>query len=465
MTTFLATEDPTSLLAMWSEMFLSPEVAYGVLQDVALVAPLVTKAFPLSPVWTTTRCAVTTERLTGVAMVCATSADYNKTYLYSLALAAEVDPGGSFSLSDKQAEVAFKMAKLWKKGRGDGGASAGRAATGVPLPAAGATGPGDVQPDLSGAGAGDLNMEDKNSLADSDEDSEPPPLSWEQADEPLPDDLAQVLQRFQFHGLQVQAKELLDCCPRWSGIKTKAEINNFKNDGLRTQDRTLKMLQQKLLGLQRIYPIIHINLNDNEEAQQLSQKFFTLLLEAEKWVITKRKEASLPGAIIPQDPQLFTQEDLKNDNQNQKFKPTGSSINFSFGKGMSHFPTNTGFTKPKYRGFQGRFGFSGRGMGYRSYGGSYGFGSRPKTEFSGPKGLFSRGNKGKGKYSSPTTSLKRTHSGLRGRNFGTHSGPIGAKDPESFLSIIPNLSKGLSPQGRNMVGDTPLLQRLKVRLE
>ena len=163
----------------------------------------------------------------------------------------------------------------------------------------------------------------------------------------MPDDLAQVLQRFQFHGLQVQAKELLDCCPRWSGIKTKAEINNFKNDGLRTQDRTLKMLQQKLLGLQRIYPIIHINLNDNEEAQQLSQKSFTLLLEAEKWVITKRKEASLPGAIIPQDPQLFTQEDLKNDNQNQKFKPTGSSINFSFGKGMSHFPTNTGFTKPK----------------------------------------------------------------------------------------------------------------------
>ncbi len=80
-----------------------------------LVALLVTKAFPLSPVWTT-RCAVTTERLTGVAMVCTTSSNFNKTYLYSLALAAEVDPGGSFSLSDKQAEVAFKMAKLWKKG-------------------------------------------------------------------------------------------------------------------------------------------------------------------------------------------------------------------------------------------------------------------------------------------------------------------------------------------------------------
>ena len=35
-------------------------------------------------------------------------------------------------------------------------------------------------------------------------------------------------------------------------------------------------------------------------------------------------------------------------------------------------------------------------MGYRSYGGSYGFASKPKTDFSGPKGFFSRGNKGKG---------------------------------------------------------------------
>ncbi len=47
-----------------------------------------------------------------MAMVCATSADYNKTYFYYLSLAAEVDPGGSFSLFDKQAEVAFKMVKL-----------------------------------------------------------------------------------------------------------------------------------------------------------------------------------------------------------------------------------------------------------------------------------------------------------------------------------------------------------------
>ncbi len=140
------------------------------------------------------------------------------------------------------------------------------------------------------------------------------------------------------HGLQVKAKEILDCCPKWSGLKTKAEDNNYKNDGTRIMDRKLKMLQQKLLGLMKIYAIIHINLNNNEEVQQLGQKYFALLLEAEKWVITKRKEASLPGAIIPQDPQLFTQEDLKIDNQNQKFKHGHIKLTSHLGKVCHNFP-------------------------------------------------------------------------------------------------------------------------------
>ena len=129
---------------------------------------------------------------------------------------------------------------------------------------------------------------------------------------------------------------------------------------------------------------------------------------------------------------------------------------------MSHFPTTSGFTKPKFRGKGGFQGFQGRGFGYRP---SYGFGFKPKTDFNGAKGFFSRSNKGgKGKCSSLTTSLKRTRSGLRGGHIGTHSGPIGAKDPESsFLSIIP-LSKGLSPQGRKLVGENPPLPKTKSQI-
>jgi hypothetical protein len=326
---------------MWNEMFLSPEVAYGVLQDVGLVAPLVTKAFPLSPVWTTTRCAVTTEKLTGVAMVCATSADYNKTYLYSLALAAEVDPGGSFSLSDKQAEVAFKMAKLWKKGSvAAGRPEAGRERGREPRDAAG--GPGGVQTatldsDMAGAGEGENT---------SDEDSEPEtgasPLPWEDQGEPLPGDLNQVHKRFQQGLLQVDGRALLEDMPRWAEMKTKAEANNHRGDASRPLDKALKQCQQKVLGLQRIYPVLHHYIpSDGEEGIQahiLGQQFFACLLELERWCLNKRKEASLPNSITPVDPQLFSSEDLRNDQQVQKINRAG------YTPGLANPPSKTGFS-------------------------------------------------------------------------------------------------------------------------
>ena len=66
-----------------------------------------------------------------MAMVAATTKEYNEAYLYSFALGCEVDPGNRFSLSDRQAEVAFKLCRLWLT-------QAGRA---LP-PAATAAGPG-----------------------------------------------------------------------------------------------------------------------------------------------------------------------------------------------------------------------------------------------------------------------------------------------------------------------------------
>ena len=204
-------------------------------------------------------------------MVDATTAEYTAAVLYSFALASEVDPGGQFTLSDRQAEVAFRLAKVWRaaagvqaeEGSGDGAGAVpgGGFRRGAGLAAGMASG-------------GDLDMNARHSEANSEDDEEEtPPLAWEQPEEPLPEDLGLVLQRFQHHGLQFPAKEVLDCCPKWSGLKTKAEANNYKNDGARAMDRNMKMMQQKLLGLQKIYPILHMNLNDNEEVQQLGQKF------------------------------------------------------------------------------------------------------------------------------------------------------------------------------------------------
>ena len=57
---------------------------------------------------------------------------------------------------------------------------------------------------------------------------------------------------------------------------------------------------------------------------ELAQQFWALLLELEKWMLVKRKEASLPNSIQPQEPQLFSNEDLKNEQVVQRINRAGA---------------------------------------------------------------------------------------------------------------------------------------------
>ena len=106
---------PQELDAAWNELFLNTKAARELLQRPkdqiveAILRGLKVNAWGL----TTTQAAVKVQALTGLALVVATPKQYNDAFLYSLALAAEVDPG-SIDLSDKQAEVAFRLAALWK---------------------------------------------------------------------------------------------------------------------------------------------------------------------------------------------------------------------------------------------------------------------------------------------------------------------------------------------------------------
>ncbi len=139
-------------------MFLSTEIAVALINNANVVPALITKAFKVHLPWTTTRCAVRVERLTGAAMV-ATTDEYNAAFLYSIALGCEVDPGGLFSLSDRQAEVSFKLCKKWRT-------EAGRD---VPRDAA-AGGPAGVP---GGVQSGDLAADLEMPGGDSEDDSEP----------------------------------------------------------------------------------------------------------------------------------------------------------------------------------------------------------------------------------------------------------------------------------------------------
>jgi hypothetical protein len=88
---FMACEDIQVASSMWSEMFLSLEIAVAVINNANVVLALITKAFKVQLPWTTNRCALRVERLTGAAMV-ATTDEYNAAFLYSIALGCEMDP-------------------------------------------------------------------------------------------------------------------------------------------------------------------------------------------------------------------------------------------------------------------------------------------------------------------------------------------------------------------------------------
>jgi hypothetical protein len=77
--------------------------------------------------------------------------------------------------------------------------------------------------------------------------------------------------------LQVDARSLMEMLPNWKGIKDRAETNNHRLDSTRPMDKTLKTLQQKVLGLIKVFPIIH-SVVECDETRQLSQQFFALVL-------------------------------------------------------------------------------------------------------------------------------------------------------------------------------------------
>ena len=270
--------------ASYDDLFLNPE-AVGVLlqrpkEDIH--ALVVKGASVKTTAFTTTFIARRLQKLSGTVFVAATFADYNKPFLYSIALAAEVDPGNDqyvVQLSERQAEVAFALAKCWSSSSSSPSA-AGREGAGL---------------EISGQTAA---ME-----AEDDDDKEVAPLDWEHQDEDLEEDLLQVLSRHQAGSLQLSAKDLLDSLPAFEGLKKRAEANNHRQDAGSKLDRVLKQAQQRALGLQRVYACMHGNVNP--EARALGQQFFTLLLQLEDWLLQQRKENSIPGSIAKTEEQLL----------------------------------------------------------------------------------------------------------------------------------------------------------------
>ena len=115
--------------------------------------------------------------------------------------------------------------------------------------------------------------------------------------------------RINDNSLRMEPKQVLEQLPLWSDLKHVADNNNYRDDKAQREDKVLRGVQQKLLGLMRIYPVLHTYVMD-DDLQVLSQQFWGLLCQFEKTVMEQRKQSSIPGSLPVENP-LFTAEDLK----------------------------------------------------------------------------------------------------------------------------------------------------------
>lgn len=391
-------------IKLWNEWFLNEDFARHITCEgkTHLVEVLqLGMHIPLN--WTTTRCAVRLKNLTNVALVLANTSNYNHCWLYSLALAGEVDPG-AVELADQAANVSFELAARWC------GATA-------------AGGPHDAGP-TRGEEKAQAQAPQKNQEQDEDMDGgQDAPLSWEEVSLPLPDVLQHILQRYSDGELELNVAQILKELPRFEGLKKRAEQNNHRSDGLKQLDKVLKMSQNKILGVLRILTAAYAEvealqekmagkaeLEDWSDALTLLQQSWACMLDLEDQVLQERKRASIPGSIRRED-NLFGVEDLKVESERQKINKAGMQVmRTQLSPPLCIFRT-TGWTGWKYKGGKS---WGGRGRGH--YGKSYG-------RFNGWSWKGGKNSKGKGKDSC-SGGCRATHCGPKCTSFGgTHCGP------------------------------------------
>ena len=369
--------------------------------------------------WTTGRASKTVYNATGVAMVEEQLSEYLGAFLFALSVLFNIDIP-KLTLGAQAASAALKFAAEVN------------------------TKAEETKPEKK-----------EKATENQEEEEEDQVLSWELQREELPGDLGVVLNKHLKGTLVLEPKSLLEQLPLWQGVKDKAENNNHRTDGSRPQDRLLKQLQQKVLGLLRVYPCLHACLQQEEELA-LGQQFFGLLLALEHSVITERKKASIPGSLQETNV-LFSPEDIRNDKRRSDVNRASGVLNPP--NPMFHFRIDPG---PKWgrwkpmanKGAYGKGFWRGRGgqTPYRGFGGGRG-------AYTKPSGKCSRESIEKGvKFERAQSQIdpKGTHSGPF-IQIGTHSGPISNRNHQESEGTYPNpFVKFSAKQGKGVGGPPPL---------
>jgi len=168
---FMTAEPPTAL-AIYQQCFLNKDVVTVLLEQPQEIPKFIARGAGLVLSYTTTLCAVRVKKLTNISYVAPAAKEYNDAFLYSIALAGQVDPG-QVVLGDRQGEVAFALCDVWSAAAGRPLLSAEpRTTAEVPQPAAEGV-PGAAM-------LLDAETRAQAATAESEEDEEEgAPLEWE----------------------------------------------------------------------------------------------------------------------------------------------------------------------------------------------------------------------------------------------------------------------------------------------
>lgn len=261
--------DEAAAAEAYQRCFLSAEVAVALLAQPELLPGFLQKGLLCKLAFTSTLCAVRVRELTGLTMV-ASDTVFNQAWLYSMALAGQVDPG-PVALGERQGDVAFALADVWLRAAGRPQLRGAQPAGG-PEPAARVSGDVSTTATVPGGTAPSGAPERAQAMQEDESEDEAGPLAWEDEREALPADLAQVLARHSSGALQLDPRAWLEELPRWEGVKDRPELNNHRGDKEKIVDKVLRGVQAKVLGLQRMYPCLHSSI-EGEEPTELGQKF------------------------------------------------------------------------------------------------------------------------------------------------------------------------------------------------
>jgi hypothetical protein len=401
----------------WSDMFFNVEaVCYltGKVDPIVGGQLLAAGSSWTGSGWTTGRAARMVHKATGVAMVEEKLEAYLGSFLFSLSVVFAVDIP-KLQLGAHAADAALKFAAAVAKHSGGEGVSSS----------------------VSGVAASGLNA--KQQKEEEEGEVSEPVLAWEHVREELPGDLQVVLGKHTGGGLSIDPRALMESLPLWKGLKDKAETNNHRLDSQRSQDKTLRSIQQKLLGLLRAYPVVHAAVQD-EDIVGLSQQVFGLLLLLEDFVLSERKRASIPGTIA-QENVLFSTEDLKISKRREDVNKAPGMDKEKSKRWYFRTPTGPKFFRYKGGGYKGQWGqWRGKGSKGQAYGGRGAY-TRPRAAgkescgilgFEFKESILSRAQSPIARAESPIARV--IHSGPKGSK-ATHSGASLGNDSKERIGF------------------------------